>query len=234
MTISRLRRKLTPIRRNQPSERYGQITVEVFQSPACCAMPDYAFRVLMLAAAQYSGFNNGDLSVTSKSAREVGLTGWKLSVGLWLLQECGLLEMTRQGHICRGKGVPSLYALGWREIDPSEKYDKPIATRHPAPNRWARWEPPQDWAQRERQRRITAQGNRNRRRWNDVKSHPTRVDNFAPPACIEHPNNDPIRPTRVDRKFNRVVTPELSPSENLGGGVSSEAPPTSQDPPCVH
>lgn len=169
------RARLTGRQGTRRGDVYAQIPDEVLRSEACRALPDYAVRVLLLMAAQYRGPNNGDLAVTSRAAREYGLPEWKLRAGLSLLETSGLLELKRQGQIMKGKGIPSLYALGWRQVDPSDKYDSPTVVAVPAPNRWARWSKPIDWKAQEAARRHAAQGNRNRQPWSKEIAHPTRV-----------------------------------------------------------
>jgi hypothetical protein len=199
---------------------YAQIADEVLRSHAARAMPDYAIRALVMMAAQYRGTNNGDLAVTSRMAVEYGLPEWKLRAGLTLLELSGLVELTRQGHIANGKGMCSLYAIGWRPINPSEKYDIPMVCERPAPNRWATWGEPPDWPSTERDRRRAAQGNRNRPdSWQKIiNAHPTRVSQADPPGCSESTH---FQPTRVSQESTFLDPPGCSPSKTLAGGNTS-------------
>jgi hypothetical protein len=191
---------------------YAQISDEVLRSPAARAMPDYAMRTLLTMAAQYRGTNNGDLAVTSRMAVEYGLPEWKLRAGLALLELSGLVELTRQGHIANGKGVCSLYALGWRPINPRQKYDVPTVLERRAPNRWATWTKPTNWPNTEQGRRRAAQGNRNRQDWQKINAHPTRVSQADPPGCSE---NTHFQPTRVSQESAFPDPPGLVPSKTL-------------------
>jgi hypothetical protein len=197
---------------------YAQIADEVLRSHAARAMPDYAIRALVMMAAQYRGTNNGDLAVTSRMAVEYAVPEWKLRAGLALLELSGLVELTRQGHLANGKGVCSLYALGWRPIDPSEKYDIPMVCERPAPNRWATWTKPIDWPSTERGRRRAAQGNRNRPDWQKINAHHTRVSQADPPGCSESPH---FQPTRVSQESTFLDPPGCSPSKTLATGNTS-------------
>jgi hypothetical protein len=197
---------------------YAQIADEVLRSHAARAMPDYAIRALVMMAAQYRGTNNGDLAVTSRMAVEYGVPEWKLRAGLALLELSGLVQLTRQGHIANGKGVCSLYALGWRPINPSEKYDIPMVCERPAPNRWATWTKLIDSPSTERGRRRLAQGNRNRPDWQKINAHPTRVSQADPPGCSESTH---FQPTRVSQESTFLDPPGCSPSKILARGNTS-------------
>lgn len=112
--------------------------------------PDYAKVVLIALAARYQGHNNGDLSLPFSEARQLGVgQQWKLYAGLQLLRGAGLIEVTRQGMIMRGRKLCSLFAVAWKFIDKAPEgieYDAGIASR-PASNAWAQWEKPKDWLQ---------------------------------------------------------------------------------------
>jgi hypothetical protein len=140
---------------------YAQIMGDVLRSQAYAAIPDYAARVLLALAAQFRKTNNGDLSLTAAEARRYGIAAeWKLRAGLSLLETVGLVEVTRHGRIENGKGICSLYALGWRQIDASDKYDQPRAVAMAAPMTWAKWKHPADWKLQVASARQRAQGKR--------------------------------------------------------------------------
>lgn len=113
------------------------IPVEVMQSEAFITLPNYAVRVLLVAAAQYRGNNNGDIAVTRSIAAPYGVTSHEhLVKGLAHLLARLLLQKTRQG----GKKPlgPTLYALTWRPInDLGTKID--IGPTVIASNAWAKW-----------------------------------------------------------------------------------------------
>jgi hypothetical protein len=116
---------------------FAQVPVEVLTSAACCALRNYAFRVLIAIAAQYRGNNNGDLAMTRATARSFGVSSQEhLVKSLARLLECGLIQKTRQG----GKKPlgPSLYAVTWQPIDDLRGKIESGATTAPT-NAWARW-----------------------------------------------------------------------------------------------
>lgn len=195
---------------------HAQIPVEVLESEAYRAMPDYAVRVLIALASEYRGANNGDLSLPLARARRQGIrTQWKVSVGIALLEQVGLIERMRIGHISRGKGVSALFALGWRETDPSPKYDRALRCRQPAPNRWAAWTKPADWKEIEKRYKHKAQGK-------DPNAVSTRVKRFAPPECIDDAQ---FPSTRVSDSRPVSDKPGLLPSRSGPGAarISTQA-----------
>jgi hypothetical protein len=89
------------------------IPVEVLESASYRVMPDYAVRVLIALASEYRGSNNGDLSLPIARAKDQDIkTQWKLSAGIALLEQAGLIERMRVSAICGGNGVAGLFALG--------------------------------------------------------------------------------------------------------------------------
>ena len=152
--------------RMRPGNTYALIPSEVLGSEAYAALPDWAARVLPALAAQFRKTNNGDLSLTWKEARSLGVSSeWKLRAGLSLLEAVGLVEVMRRGRIESGRGICSLYALGWRQIDPSDKHDVPSIVAVAAPMRWATWNRPGDWQSRLDNARRNAQGKKPDRRY---------------------------------------------------------------------
>jgi hypothetical protein len=119
-------------------------------SVAYASQPDFSKVVLFALAARYHGHNNGDLSLTIKDARALGVGHpWKLYAGLNLLNKADLIEYTRQGKLERGTKLCSLFALTWRGVDKAPDgvvYDACVSVCPIPSNRWARWEQPEDWA----------------------------------------------------------------------------------------
>jgi hypothetical protein len=120
-------------------ETFGAIPSAALLSEAVTTLPNYAVRVLLIAADQYRGANNGDIAITWAVACRYGLRSKEhLVAALTLLLERGLLIKTRQG----GKRPlgPSLYPLGWRAIDDiRSKFDPHIYPTKTAPDGWKRW-----------------------------------------------------------------------------------------------
>jgi hypothetical protein len=164
MAVPRKRGETGPYFKNgrvRSEQRFVMIPEEVLQSESYYAVPDYAVRVLIALAAQFRGWNNGNLSLTFSTAREFGIsTEWKLRAGLVLLETVGLIERMRVGHIMNGKGVCNLFALGFRQVDPSDKYDRPLKVAVPARMEWCKWARPDDWKAEVDRVRRSAQGKR--------------------------------------------------------------------------
>jgi hypothetical protein len=83
-----------------------------------------AVKLLIQVGGLYNGRNNGDLSATFS---ELQLKGWKsketLNNALKELMYKGFIFKTRQGRFPK---TCSLYALTWKNLDDSEKYDPGI------------------------------------------------------------------------------------------------------------
>jgi hypothetical protein len=107
--------------------------------------------VLIAIAARFMGSNNGDLSLTVKDARELGVAHpWKLYAGLSLLKKADLIVCTRQGHLAKGKKLCNLFALTWLGINArpdGTSYDAGISVCPLPSHAWAKWEMPADWKQ---------------------------------------------------------------------------------------
>lgn len=127
-------------------ERFAMIPLDVLESEAYCRLPDYAKVVLVALASRYTGSNNGDLSLTAAVAKEVGVgQRWKRNAGIKLLSQCGLIEITRQGRLAHGGKLCTLFALTWRDVSPTDKYDQPAKVARKASQDWAHWKAPANW-----------------------------------------------------------------------------------------
>lgn len=161
--------------RFEAGETFAAVPVEILRSEAYAALPDYAARVLFALAAQFRGRNNGNLSLPIRTAREHGIrSAWKAQAGLRLLLDVGLIEMTRPGKYSHGKGICALYAVTWKAINVTAEAFPAIDHERPAPNTWAKWQRPDDWAARECAARRSAQGASNK--WNTAHDHSRRQE----------------------------------------------------------
>ena len=93
-------------------------------SEAIRSLPNLAFRILVVAAAEFNGHNNGDISLARPILAEYGIArSGAVQKAIDLLKERGLLIQTRQG----GLGQCSLYALAWEPLtEKHEKLDRPL------------------------------------------------------------------------------------------------------------
>lgn len=202
--------------------RYALILDDVLHSAAFLALPDYAVRVLLVLAAKFGGYNNGDLSLTAAVAfKEYGIAEWKLRAGLAVLKHVGLIEVTRIGKILNGKGICALYALGWRQIDPSDKYDISTVVATQAPNGWVKWQKPANWDQLLAEFRDGAKGKRTTWAQAIKKAHLTRGEQAAPHGGGETRR---YRTPRV-RQERQVTAPHVGEtSQNSGSSLRGSRP----------
>lgn len=155
---------------------YAMVPGEVMRSEAYRCIPDYARSWLFALALGFRGRNNGDLSLTQKIAAERGCySEWRNRASRVILDRVGLIEQTRVGRIQAGQGVAALYALGWRQIDASDKYDTPTVIALRAPNRWATFRKPDDWREQVREIEHKARGGKRKSLGEFLKTaHPPR------------------------------------------------------------
>lgn len=107
------------------TQRYVGILHRVWRHPRFVALTPVALKLLIDMLGQYNGLNNGDLhaawSVLSRDR------GWNskdtLHRALKELMQSKVLFRTRQGKPIGGTRIPSLYAVTWLDLDPSDKYD---------------------------------------------------------------------------------------------------------------
>jgi hypothetical protein len=116
----------------------------VIQSPQWRALGGNAIKFLVELASEYDGGNNGDLSLTRKTALK---RGWRSGETRDNAAEeavaSGFAILTRQGN----KGACSLYAIAWQPIDDVGKGVMYPASRT-APKTWESRAPlPRNWAQ---------------------------------------------------------------------------------------
>jgi hypothetical protein len=110
----------------------------VLKSPQFAAISPRAAKALLCIASQYRGNNNGDLSAAFRLMQPLGWTSKdQLSKAVAELIEAGFLILTRQG----GNRIASLYALTFKSVDWSDKYDDGIQATAAAPNTWKQRDP---------------------------------------------------------------------------------------------
>lgn len=211
---------------------FSLVLAEVMVSAAFLASPDWAIRVFFALTCSYHGQANGNISLTFEEAQKYGITSeWKLRAGLAVLERTGLIECMRRGHIQNGKGVCSLFALGFRQIDPSDGYDQPLTMAVRAPNRWAKWIRPADWDDQVTQLRLAAQGKRSK--WSSDKatkltgaSHHTREEQDK--KTSHHTREDytatHVRSETASPRHTRREQETRFPTTHVGGTSQSLGP----------
>lgn len=197
-------------KRFQRGEYFAVLPDEVLRDAPFRTLPHFARSLLAAMAAQYRGTNNGDISMTAKTAAEYGITSCELAAGTRLLEETGLILRTRQGRFAGGKSLCNLWALTCLPIDPSDKYDMPRAVQLPAPNTWAQWKQPDDWRQFIRRTIHKAKGRKS--------PSPQREEQAAP-----HEGNGTreIYSPRGDQGSGNSAPHAGDTSYDLGQGLSS-------------
>jgi hypothetical protein len=128
-------------RRRSKVGAFAMLPVDVLTSPAVRTLPHVAHRVLVALAAQYTGANNGSLSLTRKSARAFGLSDHHtLYAALRELEVRGLSVQTRPGT--RLPPRSALFAITWRGIDEPLSHDWHDVRPNPIPGHgYSKWNP---------------------------------------------------------------------------------------------
>jgi hypothetical protein len=117
------KKKTNPYHVNYYSLNHGGVSilpVAVIYNVRFCRLDYAAKTVLSYIAAQYSGFNNGDLCATLSIFKNYGFKSQDtLTRSIKALIKEGLIELTRAGgkDWNTGGNLPSLYALTWQPID---------------------------------------------------------------------------------------------------------------------
>jgi len=120
-TVTR-KRLLRQRSRYSPDNPFAMVPVEVMKSPAFTTLPHVARSVLFALAGQYTGRNNGSLTLTRATAAEFGIRGHRvLRESLSELAARGLIELTRPGSYVPPRAA--MFAVEWRCIDEPLKDD---------------------------------------------------------------------------------------------------------------
>jgi hypothetical protein len=104
--------------------RFARLPRRFLTSDAIASLSNLAFRILVVAAAEFNGHNNGDISLARPILAQYGIArSGAVQKGIEVLKERGLLIRTRQG----GLGQCSLYALAWEPLTEKHgKLDRPL------------------------------------------------------------------------------------------------------------
>ena len=125
-------------RDSKRSGRFARLPLVVLRHTAVMTLTHATFRVLVMLAAEFTGYNNGALGLSKSQAREQGIASRTLYRGLRTLEERWLIERTY--HSSRTPPRPTMYALEWLPFDDTT-YS--IGTRLPRRG-WMEWKPPQN------------------------------------------------------------------------------------------
>ena len=112
--------------RRKKKGRFAMLPRNVLRCETVANLDHLPYRLLTVAAAEYNGHNNGDISLAESIVEPYGIKRGRLSAAIQTLLARGLLIKTRQG----GLGRCSLYALPWFKLtdEPKllEKFDRPL------------------------------------------------------------------------------------------------------------
>ncbi len=123
-------------RRKHGGGRFARLPVAVLNHIAVTTLTHAAFRVLVLLAAQFGGFNNGALGITAKQATDAGIGSDKtLYRSLRELELRRLVELTYPAS--RVPPRPTMWALTWLPLDDT-RYSQ--STRTPS-HAYRDWKP---------------------------------------------------------------------------------------------
>ena len=116
--------------------RFARLPVAVLEHITVTTLTHAAFRVLVLLAAQFTGFNNGALGITAKQATNAGIGSNKtLYKSLRELELRRLVELTYPAS--RVPPRPTMWALTSLPLDDTQ-YSK--STRTPS-HAYRNWKP---------------------------------------------------------------------------------------------
>jgi hypothetical protein len=105
----------------------------MLKHPAFMRLSARACKALLFLCSQYTGSNNGDLTIAWKVAKRAGFTGnGNLRLATMELIEAGVVIQSRQG----GRNRCSLFALAWQPIDHCGDGKLDILPTSVAPNDW--------------------------------------------------------------------------------------------------
>ena len=123
-------------RRKQGGGRFARLPVVVLEHIAVTTLTHAAFRVLVLLAAQFNGFNNGALGITAKQATDAGIGSDKtLYRSLRELELRRLVELTYPAS--RVPPRPTMWSMTWLPLDATQ-YSQ--STRTPS-HAYRDWQP---------------------------------------------------------------------------------------------
>ena len=107
--------------------RFARLPLTVLGHESVITLSHAAFRVLVILAAQFTGYNNGALGLSKTQAAQQNISNRTLYRALHTLETRGLIERTYQSS--RVPPRPTMFALTWIAVDDT---DWSTTTRVPA------------------------------------------------------------------------------------------------------
>ncbi len=137
-------------KRKTRGERFARLPVTVLEHISVATLSHAEFRVLVILAAQFNGYNNGALGLSKTQAARQNISNKTLYRALHTLETRRLIERTY--HSSRVPPRPTMFALTWIAVDDT---DWSKATRVAA-RTFADWKPPTSSAKTTPKRRLHA------------------------------------------------------------------------------
>lgn len=111
-----MNRKQKHPKRSSGGGRFARLPLSVLSTPAVTTLSHAQFRILVMLAAQFNGYNNGSLGVTRSQAAEQGVgSDHTLYGALKALELRGLIDQTYPAS--RVPPRPAMYAITWESMD---------------------------------------------------------------------------------------------------------------------
>ena len=125
-------------KRFKAKERFAGIPHVVMNHPDFIGLSGNSIKLLLEAARQFNGRNNGKLCfVWSQMANRGWNSKTTLSTAKKELLANNLLVISKYGGLLQGKGIPQYYALAWQQVDEINGFEmdieptiKPIRSFH--------------------------------------------------------------------------------------------------------
>lgn len=114
-------------KRFKPKERFAGIPHIVMNHPDYIGLGANAVKLLLEAARQYNGRNNGKICFVWS---QVSKRGWKSKETLQTAKNellmNNLILVSKYGGLLNGKGLPQYYAITWQPVDEVIGFDMDI------------------------------------------------------------------------------------------------------------
>ena len=196
--------------RTKRGERYAQLPFDAMASEAFRWLPDFAVRVLLALAAQFTGYNNGGIELTASEARHFGIREDELFAGIGLLVAAGFVRRTVAARRRSGRGQPARYALTWRPLGDFPAFG--IVPTVSASHEWRRFVPPFPSVRSVR----AAEGALGTRKARQSRLH--LVERETPPRSKRVPGTRPVKSPSMTRHApgEKVAFTRHAPGEEPG------------------
>lgn len=116
-------------KRKTGTGRFAKLPIAVLEHVSVRTLPHAAFRLLVLIAAAFNGFNNGALVITASQAEAAGIgSRHTFYAGLRELEGRGLIETCYPAS--RVPPRPTMYAVTWMPLNDTQFSRKTSTPTH--------------------------------------------------------------------------------------------------------